>query len=635
MKKLNILYCLVLVLFSQAHGKERQLELYSPHKKTKVALTVSADGNLFYSMDALGKTVIEPSNLGIVINGKTYGEKVKSIKSVIVKKFNEKYKIRGKHNLATNKSVEYRIDVAGERNRFSLLFRLFDDGIGYRYLIETEQTNNVVNREFSSFKLPVESDVWFFERKNNWKLKSYAGEWIKAAISEMPKISPTGSVQGKPLMIELPNSGFLCISEAHLENYSGMRLNAIGGNTFQTDFTEAKEGFKVYSNQVVTPWRVILFAESLNQLVNSDVITSLNPSPAKQLFKNQSYIKPGKSVWSWITKDSTYMTVAGEKEFINNAYKIGFDFTMIDEGWETEWKDKWKTLKELCDYGRERKVGVWVWRHSNKLMEASERKLFLDSVQRAGAVGIKVDFMNSEAKEFIDFDIALLKDCAERKLMVNFHGCQPPSGESRTYPNEMTREGIRGMELNIMEEGPIPAWHNAALPFTRFLVGHGDYTPGFFSKPGETTWGHQFAIMYLFDSPFLCMAENPATIINDPNLSQIIPYLKEMPVIWDETVVLDNSEVGKLAVLGKRKGETWYIVAVNGENKEKKLNIDLNFLPNKGYAVEIVTDTHGTGKNLEKTSIKLEKGVLPILRIEPNGGILLKLTKTGKFRKTS
>lgn len=631
MKKLNILFCMVLVLLSQAYGKENKLELYSPQKKIKVVLTVSADGNLFYSMDALGKTVIEPSDLGIIISGETYGEKVRSIKSATVKKFNEKYEIRGKHRVATDKSIEYRVDIAGEKNTFSLLFRLFDDGIGYRYLIDTKQTDNVVTRELSSFKVPANSTIWFFERKNDWKLKSYAGEWIKADISEMPKISPTGPVQGKPLMIELPNSGFLCISEAHLENYSGMRLKAIGENTFQTDFTERKEGFKVSSSRVVTPWRVVMFSESLNQLVNSDVITSLNPSPDKQLFKDQSYIKPGKSVWSWITKDSTYMTLAGEKRFIDYAYKIGFDYTMIDEGWETEWKDKWETLKELCDYGHERNVGVWVWRHSNKLMEADARKLFLDSVQRAGAVGIKVDFMNSEAKEFIDFEIALLKDCAERRLMVNFHGCQSSSGESRTYPNEMTREGIRGMELNIMAEGPIPAWHNAALPFTRFLVGHGDYTPGFFSKPGETTWGHQFATMYLFDSPFLCMAENPATIINDPNLSQIIPYLKEMPVTWDETVVLDNSEVGKLAVLAKRKGEIWYIVAVNGENKEKKLNIDLNFLSNKGYTVEMVSDKQGSGKSLEKTSIKLEKGVLPVLRIEPNGGMLLKLTKNGKI----
>ena len=138
--------------------------------------------------------------------------------------------------------------------------------------------------------------------------------------------------------------------------------------------------------------------------------------------------------------------------------------------------------------------------------------LSLDSCARAGVAGIKIDFMNSEAKDLIDFETGFLAATARRKLMVNFHGCQAPTGESITYPNEMTREGIRGMELNIMKE-PIPAWHNAALPFTRFYVAMEIIRRDFFRK-GNTTYTHQLALLYLFNSPFQSIAENPVTLLD-------------------------------------------------------------------------------------------------------------------------
>jgi len=614
----------------QGYSNSRVLELRSPGNKLGASIMFDATGQLIYHVVSSRDTLIHCSKMGLLMEGITLGTEVEKISLLDSVTLDEQYEIKGKHTVARNHSNAYTIRVDEGSRSFNVLIRLFDDGMAFRYVVDGIDNAYTIQGELSSFKFPENSTVWFFERKNEWKLKSYAGEWISADLRSMQTVSPTGPIQGKPLIVQLANRNYICLTEAHLENYSGMRLKATDQRTFAVDFTEGQEGFEIGNSHFQTPWRVVLFAENLRDLVDSDIITNLNPAPDPRLFSDQSYIKPGKSVWSWITKDSTYMTVTGEQHFIDYAHELGFEYTMIDEGWESKWTDKWQTLRDLCDYGQKKNVGVWVWRHSNRLMDELERKLFLDSVENAGAVGIKVDFMNSEAKKLIDFEIALLKDCAERRLMVNFHGCQSPSGESRTYPNEMTREGVRGMELNIMEEGPISACHNAALPFTRFVVGHGDYTPGFFSKPGNTTWGHQFATMYLFDSPFMCMAEHPKFILDHPNLRQIVPYLREMPVVWDETVVLDNSDIGKLAVLAKRKAAIWYIMAINGESIEKKLNINLDFIPKKGYTVEMVSDKHGREKSLEKTSIKLEKGVLPALRIEPNGGIVLRLTETAR-----
>lgn len=133
--------------------------------------------------------------------------------------------------------------------------------------------------------------------------------------------------------------------------------------------------------------------------------------------------------------------------------------------------------------------------------------------------------------------------------MVNFHGSHPPTGESRTYPTEMTREGIRGLELNKMREGPIPAWHNAALPFTRLVVGHGDYTPLGYSRPGPTTFAHQLATVILFTSPMQVIAEHPEVLLTDPATAPALDLLTQIPAVWDETVVLEPSAIGELAML--------------------------------------------------------------------------------------
>jgi alpha-glucosidase len=418
-------------------------------------------------------------------------------------------------------------------------------------------------------------------------------------------------------VIQLPDKSYTVITEAALYNYSGMRLEATGNNTVQVNFTEGNQGFVVTAGQF-TPWRIILYASDLNSLVNNPVIEVLNPRPDKTLFSNTTYIQPGKAVWSWITRKDNYMQPDEEKRFIDAAAALKFNYTLLDEGWETVWPNKWEQLKEMCIYAAERHVKVWVWKDSKWLREPKQRDAFLDSIAALGVAGVKTDFMNSEAKDLVDFEIGFLKACAARKLMVNFHGCHAPTGESITYPNEMTREGIRGMELNIMKE-PIPAWHNAALPFTRFLCGHGDYTPGFFSNKGPTTYTHQLALMYLFNSPFQCMAENPVTIVNDPLYAPIIPLLQSLPVTWDETKVLEGSEIGKLAAFAKRKGNVWYVAVINGTEQAQEFILRATFLRNKKLKALIVTDKDN-GFMVQEENLIPEKITIPA-----TGGLVIRI----------
>lgn len=609
---LSVFYCLT------GQGADSLL-LKSPHQQLQATIFL-AKGNVLYRVNAGPSTLIEPSLLGIQLDTRMVGTGVNSL--TIARKYTLKEKQASRLNSreAVNHCTVYLITLQGENGSDTVEFRLYDHGCAFRYK-PVGNHHRQVQEELTTFRIPANSTVWYFERNNEWKLKSYAGLWQYTTIEKLPAVSSQGPIQGKPLVVELPTKKYMILTEAALYAYSGMRMKAIGNNTLQVNFTEGKAGFAV-NGKLCTPWRVIGYANNLQELVNNKIIENLNPAPDAALFAQTDYIKPGKSVWSWITRNEHYMEPAEEQRFIDAAAALQFEYTLLDEGWETKWSDKWRQLQELCAYAAQKKVGVWVWKHSKDIRDTVLRNHFLDSVRLAGAAGIKTDFMNSEAKDLIDFEIGLLTAAARRQLMVNFHGCQAPTGESKTFPNEMTREGIRGMELNIMKE-PIPAWHNAALPFTRLLCGHGDYTPGFFSNKANTTFTHQLALLYLFNSPFQCIAENPVTLLNDPVYKVVLPLLKCLPVTWDETLVLPGSKMGTLAAFARRAGKDWYIAVINGTDQTAGFTLQPSFLKKK-YKATAVTDASGdTG--FVTTVLKMDNRHSRHFELQPNGGLVIQI----------
>jgi alpha-glucosidase len=597
------------------------LLLHSPGKKITASVYLN-EGNLVYSVKAGQDVLLAPAPLGVQLNDRTVGADLRSITILQTYTINETRSSRINNNRSVNHCTGYTIALQQNNITDTIEFRLFDQGCAFRYLPVTTGPTTV-KQELTGFTLPAAANVWYFERNSDWKLKSYAGLWMRTTIGELPHVSSQGPIQGKPLVIALPSNKYLALTEAALYDYSGMRFKAIGNNTLQVNFTEAAKGFTVPAT-FRTPWRVLLYATGLHELVNNTIIENLNRKPDPALFSSPQYIQPGKTVWSWITRNEHYLEPAEEKKYIDAAGALRFEYTLIDDGWETKWANKWQQLQELCSYAKKKNVNVWVWKHSKDILDTIQRNHFLDSVSLSGAVGIKTDFMNSEAKPLIDFEIGLLKAAAQRRLMVVFHGCQAPTGESVTYPNEMSREGIRGMELNIMKE-PIPAWHNAALPFTRFLCGHGDYTPGFFSNRAHTTYTHQLALLYLFNSPFQCLAESPVTLINDPTYKPILPLLKTLPVTWDETIVLPGSTIGTLAAFARRKGKDWYLAVINGTDSAVSFELKPSFLPaGKKRRATVIADAAGD-KGFVSNTILLQASVATQYKLLPAGGLVIQI----------
>ena len=451
--------------------------------------------------------------------------------------------------------------------------RILESAVALRYV--SDEPMNVIS-ELTEWKIPSGTQVWYFERNNFWKLKSYAGVWKSCDISELYKISSQGPLQGLPLVFRFPDGKYCMLTEVALRDFSGMRAKAFQGNRIGVNFTE-KYGFRAGA---VSPWRLLYFADNLNDLVNCSAIKELSPAPDPEIYPDLSYVKPGKCVWRWFAKGTG--TPSEEKEMIDAAAELHFSYSMIDDGW-IKWQNRWEKVRELSDYASSKNVRLILWKDSKDIADTTAdryvMKSWLDTVASVGVSGIKVDFINAESEDKVDFETSLLEEAAKRKLQVVFHGCHKPTGEQYTFPNELSREAVRGMELNKMaEDGFVSAAHNAALPFTRCLVGNTDYTPLSFVVPGNTSFAHQIATFVCFTSGLQVLAEDPYVLLENEYFKPACDFLREVPDVWDETRVLPPSEIGKLAVIARRSGDDWYVGVLNGESTVREIELDLRSL---------------------------------------------------------
>lgn len=565
--------------------------MQSPDGALAATIATNAADDLVYSVRRASVAVILPSRIGVGIDGVDLGGNV-AVGEPVAGTIDETFSVPGVKRVSRGRANTLSVPVTHRASGtiYTLEARAYDDGFAWRLIVPDKGARRVTG-EASSWTLPPQSRVWLAERDSPWKLKSYAGAFVATDIESLPAFSAQGPVQCPPLVAELPGgAGYVAITEAALADYSGMRLRAVGEGRLQADFTEGAKGFEV-AGDITTPWRVALVAPDLDRLVNNDVIVSLNPPADSALFADTSYIRPGRSVWRWWSRGTG--SPAQERAMIDAAAELGFEYTLIDDGWG-KWPDAWTRLAELCSYGRERGVGVFVWKNCNDMAGLENNRgvlrAFLDAARTAGAAGVKIDFFDSETKARVDYQRTILRLAAERRLMVVFHGIQKPTGEVRTFPNEISREGIRGVELNIMQEGPIPASHNAALPFTRYVVGHGDYTPLAYSKPGKTTWAHQLATVVQGTSPLLVIAENPDMLLRNQQTRAALDVLKAIPATWDETRVLGPSKIGELAIIARRKDATWFLAVLGGDKAVRSEPVALSFLEaGRTYAAVAIT----------------------------------------------
>jgi len=566
-----------------------QVQVLSPDGNVQLKFLLD-QGRLDYTVTFKNKAVIERSRVQLSVDGAdlSQGLELGRVERYQVK---ETYPWRGVHCQAVNNCNGVKISLKhGKSNTsYTLDARSFNDAVAFRYIIPGGESVRVPD-EATTFVIPAGSTVWHHDLEGH-----YEDVHDKNDVGDIR----AGQWVAPPMTFKLPGgAGYSSITEAALVNYSGMALQCDGNRGFNLvlghkhhvsypyrlrykDEIERVSRPAAVSGTITSPWRVVMIGADLNTLVNCDVVHNLCPPPDPNLFPegiNTDWVKPGRAVWRYL--DGGGSSLEDMKEFSRLAGQLGFEYHVI-EGFWSRWSDD--QIKELVDYSRQQGVGLWFWRHSRELRTPEAREAFFKRLHDLGVVGAKIDFFDHEHKDVIDHYTALLKEAAKYHVLVNFHGANKPTGEARTWPNELVREAVRGMEASKLADR---ATHNVTLPFTRYLAGHGDYTPVHFgARRANTTWTHQIATAAVFTSPLLTYGAQPANILKNPGVEMI----KSIPAVWDETIVLPVSQIGEIAAFARRSGDTWFLAILNGI-VTRTVQVPLSFLGQGQYRAMLIRD---------------------------------------------
>ncbi|WP_290797601.1 glycoside hydrolase family 97 protein [Flavihumibacter sp. UBA7668] len=577
------------------------MEGRSPDGTVQFSL-ITKEGGLYYSVSKSGRLVLEEATINFIIDGEGFGSFISRVKKRSDKTYRTAFKTRGTHSEGLNwyREQTYRVERRG-RKPFDLVVRIYNDGLAYRYRFTVADSVSI--DEKTRFRFPSSTRLWMQE-----DIKYYEGMY-HMQVSDSVK---AGKLIGPPLVIDYGNGLYAALTEVDLEDYAGMALAAKGGRSFETRLS----GNTRRVGLVQSPWR-LLMTGSLNELVNNDLMANLSSRPDPGLFKRASdWIKPGLSVWSWLTDynvASKYVVGYEDmKQFSKWAGELGIPYNLVDDGWNN-WKDgekdSWAMMKDLVRYSAEQGVKVWLWKAYpdfkgiEGINTPHKMQTFFRRCAEVGVVGVKIDFFNHEGQEINRFYRDALKEAASYKIMVNFHGANKPTGLQHQFPNEMSREGIQGNEYGPNSRRAV------VLPFTRLLVGPGDYTPLILSRdnPLDTSWRQkyhrdmtagaswcfQIATTLLFSSPILCLSASPTDIVASGQQE----FITGLPVEWDETRVLEPSAIGDVVVMARRKGSDWYLVAVT-EKPIANLIVPLDFLGQGEYSGKLLRDDPSSATSL-------------------------------------
>ena len=587
MKIIRILSITVflLAMFGCRETYSKPVELTSPDGNIVVRVS---SGKLSCEVLYKGVVVVSDSRMGITIDNVDAGEK-----AIIAAE--ERYEGKsvdrwvGIHDTIVNHYNGLKITLKHPVFKsFYLDLRAFDDGVAFSFTVPGTG-KRTVQGESTCFKLAEGSTVWYHDFHMH-----YEGEHVKKDISDVK----AGEWMAPPITVKLKDDlGYLSFNEAVIRNYSGMGFQADGKCGMQIRLAheqpasypfvlrygeeEAKRLSQppVIEGDIVTPWRTVAIVPNLNALVNTDILFNLSPEPDKKYFPEgrfADWLKPGRAVWGYLTE--VPRTLEGMKLLSKHASEMGFEYQVVEGHWA-----RWtvEQQKELIDYSRKLGVKVLLWKHSKDLWDPVKRLEFFDHIKSIGAAGAKIDFFDHEAKEIEDLYLSCLELAAERQLVLDFHGASKPAGESKTWPNELTREAIRGLE----SRGPW-AQHNVTLPFTRMVAGPADYTPMHFGdRKTETTDAHQIASAIILSAPLLIYAGDPADMLKH----EAVKVIRQIPSTWDETVVLEPSAIGEVAVFARRKGDQWFLAVMNGPDA-RTVTINLSFLGKDQYETTLVRD---------------------------------------------
>lgn len=594
-------------------------KLHSPDKKLE--LTISLDSVVRYELRHDRKVVVEPSAISMTMADGTVWGKDPRVTGQSERQVSENvYPVSGKFSVIPDRYKELKLQMAGN---YSLYFRLYDDGMAYRFEGNRQAADSVtVMSERATFRLADDPKMILGETQNltAWEVSNVVYESVSAAKPGTYGITPTVFDNGrKDLRV--------VVAEADLNDYPGMYLRkdddtAMSGywaacpkevvmGSWGDFVTVVKDRYPYLARTAgdhLFPWRVVIVAQDDRKLLTNEMIYLL---AKPQQVAETSWIRPGKATWEWwhcaILENAPFES--GHQKLSTQMYKYYIDFAaenkleylLIDAGWSNLFRPNELNpnvdVKEIIRYGKEKNVGIWLWTVASTLIHHPHQ--YLDSISSWGAAGVKIDFFDRDDQLIMREYENLAKACADRKLMVDFHGCSKPTGLHRAYPNILTYEAMRCNECSKWDTSSNPDYRMQCI-FGRMLAGAIDYTPGSMRNatrecfkpidPGLPmslgTRCHELAMYVVFDSQFTMLCDSPDEYRKYPD---ILSYLSSVPVSFDDTRAL-SAKMGEHALLAKKKGDEWYVSGMTNWN-ERSQEIDFSFLPaGVTYTAEIFRD---------------------------------------------
>lgn len=565
---------------------------------SRITVNVETGTNTTYSVTFNGKVILNPSPISMTFdNGTVIGRNMEVKK---VERFTQNQVLKPVVRQKSEQIIDHYNEMVLDADRYKLYFRVYNDGLAYRFHTDFPDSLKVLNEEVT-YCFPEDYNTLFPEERSMLSAQQ--------PLFKPMKLSEIGTDRfcSTPILIKVDENARIFISESDLESYPGMFLRKQGKNELAGKFAAVSlEDYKTDDRQIFPtkradyiarvngtrnyPWRAMIVAENDANLITNQLIYKLAPEAEG----DYSWVRPGKIAWDWY--NALILTGVDFKCGINNdtykyyidfASKYGIEYVVIDDGWSEAW-DVTKTIpeinmEELVAYGKKKNVDLILWVSWAPFREKIDEAF--DKFSQWGIKGIKMDFMNRDDQEMVDFYYEVAKKAAAHKMLVDFHGAYKPTGWLRTFPNVLTSEGVAGLENHKWGSFVTPK-HNVTLPFTRMVAGPMDYTPGaminfhekdhkiWFNLPASVgTRCHQLGMYVVYESPLQMLADSPSNYYREPVCME---FLSQVPVVWDETRVLKAS-VGEYVVVARRHGDTWYIGGMVGE-KGQKFEIGLDFI---------------------------------------------------------
>lgn len=544
-------------------AKETSLvSILSPDKHIDIQVFLRND-SLFYNVQKDGTQIVNNSNLGIRLIAANF---LKDLTFVESKNTNidETYELpSGKqHNYRNNCSESECIFSNSASQNISVIFRVYNDGVAFRYKIARESGSASFYNEVSEVNINGFEYSWGQEYRND-----YSWYYYKRNSTETENEKEFSA----PVLVQSNHTNFLLTEAENNGSYASSKLVSTSNGK---GFLFAPIGDINVTYPFETPWRTIIIG-TLPEIVQSVMISNLNPQTN---MSDISWIKPGRSSWNWGGEDAVN-SISFEivKKYIDLAHDMGWEYFTLDDGWDGNDADF--SLADVVNYATSKSVGVILWSNQNRFTnDYSQMNNILSGWKAIGIKGVKVDFWEDDSQQTMQKYETLLNAAADNNLLVDLHGCTKPSGLRRTWPNLLTSEAVLGGEMYLFNSTMTPPEHNINLTITRNVIGSMDYTPGDFgTKNGivrqYTTWSHQLALLTAFESGIQDYNDCPQNYKYHIAES----FLKRIPVAWD-SIICTEAKPDSFVTIARKKGDDWFVVSLC--NNKRKMNFTPYFLNN-------------------------------------------------------